>query len=103
MTDRIDALTALLLQAEEAHGVYETTELNGVYDEAWPHWYAAYAVDHGIADHVGRPVTVEELAELLTRAWADLQGSGPRPTEPWAPYAARRIASDLPRDGSMPG
>lgn len=102
MTDRIDALTALLLQAEEAHGVHETTELNGVYDENWPAWYAAYAVDHGIADHVGRPVTVAELAELLTAVWAELQGAGPEPTEPWASFAAGRIATDLSQDGSMP-
>ncbi len=28
--DRAEAVGALLVQAEEAHGAYETTELNGV-------------------------------------------------------------------------
>ena len=40
--DRIEAVTALLVQAEGAHGVYETTELHGVYDQDWARWYAAY-------------------------------------------------------------
>ena len=61
-TDRIGALEALLAEAEAAHGVYETTELNGVYDQDWPRWYAAYAVDHGIGALLGRDVSVDELA-----------------------------------------
>jgi hypothetical protein len=28
-----------------AHGVYEEGELNGVYDQNWPAWYAAYLVE----------------------------------------------------------
>lgn len=103
MTDRAAALTALLLQAERAHGVYETTELNGVYDTEWPRWYAAYAVDHGIADLLGRPVSVAELAESLTSAWAELQAAGPEPGEPWASFTAARIAADRPPDDPLPG
>ena len=49
-TDRIAALEALLAETEAAHGAYETTELNGVYDQEWPRWYAAYAVEHGIGE-----------------------------------------------------
>ena len=44
MTDeqRIRAIEELLAQIEAAHGAYEATDLNGVYDEQWPAWYAAY-------------------------------------------------------------
>jgi phosphoserine phosphatase len=31
-----------LKQAAAAHGEYETNELNGVYDEQWPEWYAEH-------------------------------------------------------------
>jgi hypothetical protein len=94
-TDRIDAVRVLLGEAEAAHGVYETTELKGVYDQAWPSWYAAYAVDHGIGDLLGHPVVVETLAELFGRTFKDFKESEPRPTEPWAGYTARRIVAEL--------
>ena len=32
-------------ETEQAHGTYEGTVLRGVYDQAWPEWYAAYAVE----------------------------------------------------------
>ena len=32
----------LLRGAAAAHGAYEADELGGVYDEAWPEWYAAH-------------------------------------------------------------
>lgn len=93
--DRIGALEALLARAEEAHGVYETTELNGVYDEAWPRWYAQYAVDNGIGGVLGRDLTVDELAVLLADSWDQAQQADPRPTEPWPAYTARRLATAL--------
>lgn len=40
--------TAIILdalkKAAAAHGVHEAEELGGVYDEAWPQWYAAHMV-----------------------------------------------------------
>jgi hypothetical protein len=92
---RIAALTSLLLQAEEAHGVYETTELNGVYDEDWPAWYADYAVGHGIGDLLGRPVMSDELGRFLATTFADFKAANPKPIEPWAAYTARRITAEL--------
>lgn len=35
-------LLDLLKQAAAAHGVHEQEELGGVYDEAWPEWYAEH-------------------------------------------------------------
>jgi hypothetical protein len=74
--------------------VYETTELNGVYDEDWPRWYAAYAVDHGIGSLLGRDVSADELAQSLTASWDELQRAHPRPTDPWTTYIARRLAAE---------
>jgi hypothetical protein len=93
--DRTEAVRALLAETEAAHGVFETTELNGVYDQAWPAWYAAYAVEHGIGAHVGHPVTADELAPFLASSFVDIKRIEPAPSEGWAAYTARRIAAEL--------
>jgi hypothetical protein len=93
-TDRIGAIEALLTEAESAHGVYETTELNGVYDEDWPRWYAGYAVEHGIGALLGRPITADELTERFTSAWSEFKDVDPRPAEPWTTFIARRLAAE---------
>jgi len=90
-TDRIAPLEALLGETEAAHGAYETTELNGVYDEQWPQWYAAYAVDHGIGAVLERDVTAGELGGILATAYQDFQATDPGPTDSWSTYVARRI------------
>jgi hypothetical protein len=95
--DRTQAIEALLTEAEAAHGVYEAKELGGVYDEEWAAWYAAYAVEHGIGDLVGHPVTADELERFLASAFTEFQGLDPKPTEPWAAWIARRAAAELGR------
>ena len=90
-TDRIEALQALLAETEAEHGVYETTELNGVYDQDWPRWYAGYAVEHGIGALMGREITADELAQLLATSWEELQAADSPPTEPWTASIARRL------------
>lgn len=93
--DSVAAITALLIESEQAHGVYESTELGGVYDEDWPRWYAAYAVEHGIGALVGHDVTEADLATFLASSYDDFRRMEPTPTEPWAAYLARRIAAQL--------
>jgi hypothetical protein len=93
--DRGEAINALLLRAEEAHGRYEATELNGVYDQDWPRWYAAYAVENGIGAVLGHDVTTDGLAAFLASAYADFEQADPKPDDPWAAYVARRIATEL--------
>lgn len=39
----------VLVKAATAHGVHEAEELGGVYDEAWPAWYAAH-ITRSLAD-----------------------------------------------------
>ena len=93
--DRIEAINALLVRAEAAHEAFEKTELKGVYDQDWPRWYAAFAVDHGIGALVGHDVTPARLAALLASINDEFQQSEPSPNEAWAAYTARRIAAEL--------
>ena len=48
-SDLEQRIASLLEETQSAHGVYETESLGG-YDEDWPHWYAAYLLDHGLRD-----------------------------------------------------
>jgi hypothetical protein len=93
--DRTEAVKALLGRAQQAHGAYETTELDGVYDQDWPRWYAAYAVENGIGALVGHAVTTDRLAQFLASTFAEFQQAEPKPTEPWAAWTARRITAEL--------
>ena len=93
--ERTEAIETLLLRAEEAHGVYEAEQLNGVYDEAWPQWYAAYLVEHGLADHLAGEADAPRVAALLDEAFADFGRLDPKPTELWQVYIARRMAAEL--------
>jgi hypothetical protein len=93
--DRTVAVDALLVQAAAAHGVFETTELDGVYDQGWPRWYATYAVEHGMGALVGHPVTIDRLAEFLATSNVEYEQTAPEPREPWATYTARRITAEL--------
>lgn len=93
--DRAHAVAALLAEAEAAHGVYESTELNGVYDQDWPSWYAEYAVEHGIGALLGRSVAADELGQLLARTFADFKATEPQPGDGWAAYTARRISAEI--------
>ena len=95
-SDRAAALERLLTEPSAAHGVYEKTELNGVYDEEWSRWYAGYAVDHGIGELLGRQgVTADELARFLEQSWDEQQRAEPKATESWAAYTARRMSKEL--------
>ncbi len=93
--DRVESLEALLVQTGQAHGVFEETELMGVYDQEWPRWYAGYAVEHGIGALVGHPVTVDDLAAFLARTNVDFEDAQPKPSGSWAAYTAGRIAAEL--------
>jgi hypothetical protein len=93
--DRIAEIAALLAEAQEAHHVFETTELHGVFDAAWPRWYAAYAIDHGIGPLLGRAITIEALARFLGDSNVELAQLDPAPGESWAAFTARRLTEEL--------
>ena len=93
-SDTIARLRTLLEASEDAHGIYETAELDGVYDEDWSRWYAAYAVEHGIAAILGRDVTRDGLAAFLASTFVEFR-EVVSSDESWAAYTARRIAGEL--------
>lgn len=94
--DRVDAITRLLVRAEGAHGDYERDELGGIYDEEWPRWYADYAIDHGIGDLLGHPLSPDALAAFLASSYGEFEEARADPGEEWAAYTARRIVAELP-------
>lgn len=86
-------IAALLRDTGAAHGAYEERELNGVYDQNWPTWYAAYAVQHGLGNLLGTAPTVEELSRLLKQCDEDYRRE--RPVENWPDYYAARLAEHV--------
>lgn len=95
--DRTEAVAALLRQAGAAHGVYEERELGGVYDERWPEWYAAYLVERGLGDLLGRPISAGELGDLL--AAGDAAHRQAQPDEHWTTFYARRLIEGTEGEG----
>ena len=87
------AIAALLRETETAHGAYETTVLGGAFDEEWPAWYAAYLLDHGLAEHLPNSniVDVGNLAALLARLAVDYERGDQ--TTPWTDVYAKRIVT----------
>jgi hypothetical protein len=63
--DRVSPIVQLLQRASAAHGEYETTVLNGVYDQEWPIWYAQWAVEQGLNNLVGSSMTAQEWSNVL--------------------------------------
>jgi hypothetical protein len=84
-----DALVDLLYRTSSAHGAYETTALNGVYDESWAIWYADWAIRNGLNSLLGTKFTAADLGLALT----DLNEEHKKATtaEDWAQFTARRL------------
>lgn len=94
-TDLAQDIEALLGEAERAHAGYEAAELGGTYDEAWPTWYARYAVEHGIGALIGKEVGADALAGMLVGSWDAFQAEQPGADASWAAFAAARLADAL--------
>jgi hypothetical protein len=93
--DRIAAIDALLVEAGEAHHDFEATELHGVYDQDWPRWYAAYAVEHGLGTLAGHAITTDRLAQFFADSNLEFEAAQTKAGESWATYTARRITEEL--------
>lgn len=79
----------LLDKTLAAHSVHEERELNGVYDQEWPAWYAAYLVEHGMNDLLDQAITPGELAGLL-KQYDEGYRAQPR-SEAWPDYYAAEL------------
>lgn len=82
-------LTDLISRTGSAHGVYEENELNGVYDQEWAAWYAAWAIENGLNELLGTALDVDTLGPLLTQYHAEHQGL--TTGEGWPGFYARRL------------
>lgn len=95
-TDRVEAVTDLLTQAELHHGAYEAHDLGGVYDQDWARWYAEFAIEHGLNDIFGHRVPLDQVAPFLARTYGEFEQLDPKPdTGEWAGYIARRMVEDF--------
>jgi hypothetical protein len=79
----------LLDKTLAAHSLHEKRELNGVYDQDWPAWYAAYLVEHGIGDLLGQAITRGELTGLLKQYDKDYRAQ--RQLDGWPDYYAAQL------------
>ncbi len=93
-TSAAERVSRLLTEAEDAHGVYETEALGGVYDQAWAAWYATYLVEHGIAEVLGRSVTADALGRVLAETFEEYRATSDPARESWADWTARRLVRE---------
>ena len=89
--NRANQIAALLVQAGDAHHVYERDVLNGVYHADWFAWYAEYVVEHGINNLLLTPVTVQEMTGLFFRVTEQFRDSGS--PEHWSRFYARALCA----------
>ena len=89
------AITALLTETKTAHVAYESNVRGGEFDEAWPTWYAAYLLDHGLGDHLpgAEGLDVAYLAGVLARLAADYERGDK--ASPWPDVYAHAIVAEF--------
>jgi hypothetical protein len=71
------------------HGAYEESELNGVYDEDWAIWYAAWALEHDLNELLNTSFDASKLAQVLVDVNDEHQRTNTG--EDWAQFTARRL------------
>jgi hypothetical protein len=90
-TRRAAQIASQLQAAADAHFVYETNELGGVYDAQWSDWYAAYLLAHDWSANFTRTWTCDELAATLRDLNTAQRANAPDVT--WVAYYAARFAA----------
>ncbi len=88
-------LVVLLVQTGEAHGEYEELELQGMRDEQWPNWYAAYLRRNGLSQLLGgmfgQESVIANLESVLVEADTSYKDSIKSESEKWPEYFARYL------------
>ena len=87
---------SLLIQAEQAHGQYERTILNGIYDQDWAIWYANYAIDQGVEKVLSRPLSRKRLSQYLSQSYDQYKAEQSQKT--WAAYTAQKLVEEQLED-----
>lgn len=90
-------MAALLQAAGQAHHTYQEEELDGVRNEDWPRWYAAWLLENGLQTMFAPPPQQEKLAGQLARISADHKAA--ESDESWPDYTAPRLLDALSAGG----
>ncbi len=93
-----EQVESLLIQAEQAHGQYEQTILNGVYDQDWPTWYANYVIEQGIEKVLNSPFSGEQLSQFLSQSYEQYKAEQSQKT--WAAYTAQKLIEEPVEDSA---
>jgi len=83
-----------LERAAAAHGVHETEELGGVYDEEWPSWYAAHMAGT-LADHGVGADSLKLALERAAAAHAEHEQSTGAKDADWPRWYAAHMTPSL--------
>jgi hypothetical protein len=76
-----------LIQAEQAHRLFEKIELKGIYDENWPVWYTAFVL--GRLPELKDPLKVYHLIKEAAREHET------HPKIPWASFYSEYLVQKL--------
>lgn len=87
----LKTLKSSIMEASDAHHIYEQDELGGDFDQEWPTWYAQYLLEHGLKGKTD--LIVEELAMLLEHAEEDRLNEDE--SMPWQDYYAEYLIDEL--------
>ncbi len=93
LVDTEKNIRALLIKAENSHGEYEERELNGVYDQNWPVWYANFIVNNGLGKLLEKEITATELSRFLADSFEEYKRDNKG--QNWEDYTAREIIEKL--------
>lgn len=89
ITHRVESLVS---QTEQAHGQFEQTILNGIYDRDWAIWYANDAIDRGIEKVLNRSISGERLSQFLSQSYDRYKAEQSQQT--WAAYTAQKLVEE---------
>lgn len=82
----------LLIQAGNAHHVYEQTVLKGAYDQEWANWYADYVIQHGLGDLLNQSVTTEQVSQFFSESYRMYEQKNT--DQNWASYTAEKMIEE---------
>lgn len=90
MTDILqEKLARLLGKAQAAHHDFEAAELDGVFDEQRPAWFAEFLMANGLAGLLGKEPDLDSLAAQLNEI--SQRHKAERTAEPWADHTAHSL------------
>lgn len=98
MQPTVHQVESLFIQAEQAHGQYEQTILNGIYDQDWASWYATYTIEQGLEKVLNRPVAEERLSQFLSQSYEQYKAEQAQKT--WAAFTAQKLVEEWVEDSA---